>query len=124
MKRPKEFKTLASLIAEMRRVLELPSTGIAFRTLKRSEAYATYDGDGVTIRIGRGRCGRLRAVIHELSHAILDGHLNGLGMGIEEPMILGLEDSIVSRITRNDRQVRWWLDAIYAKLPKEQQKAG
>lgn len=124
--KPAGFKNMAALVAEMRSAVGHPAARIEYRTLKRCEASSVYNPNGgeIIIYIGRGRCGRIRAVTHELAHMILDARMDGLGMDIEEPMIVGLEEALVKRITKSDRQLRWWLDAIRAKLPESHKDSG
>jgi hypothetical protein len=122
----KPFRNIGAVITEMRAILRRPDTVIQYRTLKTCEACATYTpgSAGIVIYIGRGRCGRIRSTIHELAHMIMGPRMNGLGMDVEEPQIVGLENEIIKRIFRSDDQIRWWLEHVHAKLPEGQKESG
>jgi hypothetical protein len=122
----KNFKTIGQITKELRLMLVYPRTRIQYRRLKNYEASSTFfhPGKGITIIIGAGKCGRIRAVVHELLHQLFNSRMRGLGYGVVEPQIRSLEEEVVKNIFNSDKQVLWWIEHITRKLPKKQKTTG
>lgn len=104
---------------ELRALLKRPDTRLRATELhKDTLAWAEFDGHHVQVAVDPMRGGLIECVIHELLHA---QYAKPLGMWgkFEEAIVLAVEAEMMAFINRDEKRVRWWRDAIHAKLDGE-----
>jgi len=110
--------TAARLEHELRKCLVGP--GVVLRTAElngQTLAWCEPNDYPSPVVLDPFRGGLIESTVHELLHIARAKDLARWG-GLEEGIVISLEQELMARINHSPARVRWWRGAIAAKLDK------
>jgi hypothetical protein len=104
---------------DLRQMLLKPTTTLRTTELNGTTlAWVDYEGKEVEVVLDPMRGGLIESLVHELIHAVYAKQLRIWGRN-EECIVCALEVEQMHLVNNDESRVRWWRDAINAKLDKE-----